>query len=175
VGRVNGKRIFLSTCAAGMFVDISYSVSNQLKKALGPLAYYFSALGELPNIRSFPLRVETEAEVIEDDFLLFLLLNGSHAAGLPNLFSKAQMTDGFMDLLLIRDVPPTDLPNLLLEIFNRESTDNGRFFRSLRARSFRLTSPQPILTTQDGEEGLPLPLEVEVIKQSLSVFVRRSG
>ncbi|MCL1849329.1 MAG: YegS/Rv2252/BmrU family lipid kinase, partial [Clostridiales bacterium] len=134
VGRVNGERIFLSTCAAGMFVNISYSISPVLKKSLGPLAYYFSALGELANIRAFPLRIETEAETIEDDFLLFLLINGTHAAGLTNLYSKARMRDGFMDLLLIRDVPPVDLPNLFMELINRESNEDGVWFKRLKAR-----------------------------------------
>jgi len=172
VGRVNGERIFLSTCAAGMFVNLSYSTSSQLKKTLGPLAYYFSALGEIPRITSFPLRIETESEVVEDNFLLFLLTNGSQAAGLANLYSKARMRDGYMDLLLIRDVPPIDLPTLLMELLNRENIDDGRWFRRLRGKRFKFTSPQPIQTAQDGEEGLPLPLEVEVLEQALPVFVR---
>jgi YegS/Rv2252/BmrU family lipid kinase len=172
VGRVNGERIFLSTCAAGMFVNISYSTSSQLKKTLGPLAYYFSALGEIPRITSFPLRIETESEVVEDNFLLFLLTNGSQAAGLPNIYSKASMRDGYMDLLLIRDVPPIDLPTLLMELLNRDNIDDGRWFRRLQARRFKFTSPQAIQTAQDGEEGLPLPLEVEVLEQALPVFVR---
>jgi len=173
VGRVNGERIFLSTCAAGVFVNISYSVSGVLKKSLGPLAYYFSALGELPHIRPFSLRIETESETIDDEFLLFLLINGSHAAGLANLYPKAQMRDGFMDLLLIRNVPPVDLPYLLGEIINRKRSEDGRWFRRLKAKRFKFSGSQGIQTTQDGEEGLPLPLDVEVVKQSLSVFVRR--
>ncbi len=171
VGRVNGEKIFLSTCAAGMFVNISFSTSGLLKKNLGPLAYYFSALGELPHIRSFPLRIETEAEVIEDEFLLFLLINGSQAAGLANLYSKARMRDGCMDLLLIRDVPRIDLPYLLVELLNRESNADGRWFRHVRAKNFKFSSTQTLHTTQDGEEGLPLPLEVEVLGQALNVFI----
>jgi YegS/Rv2252/BmrU family lipid kinase len=174
VGRVNGKHIFLSSCAAGMFVNISYTTSSQLKKSLGPLAYYFSALGEIPHIRSFPLRIETDEDVIEDDFLLFLLVNGSQAAGLANLYPKARMRDGLMDLLLIRDVPPIDFPSLLIEIINRESDDEGRWLKRLRSRYFRFTSDQPILTTQDGEEGQPLPLEVEVLPSALNVYIRRT-
>jgi len=175
VGRVNGERIFLSTCAAGMFVNISYSISSVLKKNLGPLAYYFSALGELPRIRAFPLRIETENEVIEDFFLLFLLINGTHAAGLANLYSKARMRDGYMDLLLIRDVPPMDLPYLLVELINRESEEDGRWFKRLKARHIKFDCPEPIQTTQDGEEGPPLPLEVEVLSQALTVFIRRAN
>ncbi|MCL2057721.1 MAG: YegS/Rv2252/BmrU family lipid kinase [Oscillospiraceae bacterium] len=172
VGRVNGEHIFLSTCAAGMFVNISYTISSQLKKSLGLLAYYISALGELPNIRPFPLRIETDGEeVIEDVFLLFLLINGSQAAGLANLYPKASMMDGCMDLLLIRDVPPLDLPGLLLEIINRENIEDGRWFKRMSARRFKFTSPHPLLTTQDGEAGLPLPLDVEVLPRALTVFV----
>jgi YegS/Rv2252/BmrU family lipid kinase len=175
VGRVNGGKIFLSTCAAGMFVNISFSTSGLLKKNLGPLAYYFSALGELPNIRSFPLRIETESEVVEDEFLLFLLVNGSQAAGLANLYSKARMRDGYMDLLLIRNVPSIDLPYLLVELLNRESNADGRWFRHLRAKTFNFSSSQTLYTTQDGEEGLPLPLRVEVLNQALNVFIPRRG
>jgi len=175
VGRVNGERIFLSTCAAGSFVNISYTVSTLLKKSLGPLAYYFSALGELPNIRAFPLRIETESETLEDRFLLFLLINGSHAAGLANLYSKARMRDGFMDLLLIRDVPPLDLPNLLVELINRDSNEDGVWFKRLKAKHFRFSSGDAIQTTLDGEEGLPLPLDVEVLPRALTVFIRRSA
>ena len=174
VGRVNGERIFLSTCAAGMFVNVSYTISTQLKKTLGPLAYYFSALGELPHIRAFWLRIETEDEAIEDDFLLFLLFNGSQAAGLTKLYPKARMQDGMMDLLLVRDVPPLDLPNLLIELLNRESISDGRWLKHMRAKRFRFTGAQGLQTTQDGEEGLPLPLEVEVLPQALQVFVRRA-
>ena len=175
VGRVNGERIFLSSCAAGMFVNISYSISSQLKKALGPIAYYFSALGELPRIRSFPLRVETESDVIEDDFLLFLLLNGSQAAGLANLNSNARMRDGNMELLLIKAVPTIDLPYLFAELLSGASNDETRWLHRLRARHFTFASPQTLITTQDGEEGLPLPLDVEVLKQALTVFVRKTN
>ena len=172
VGRVNGDRIFLSTCAAGMFVNISFTTNSQLKKNLGLLAYYISALGELPNIRPFSLKVEADSVIMEDNFLLFLLINGSQAAGFTNLYPKAEMNDGYMDLLLIGDVPPLDLPNLLVEIINRENIDNGRWLKRLRARHFKFSSAQPLITTLDGEEGLPLPFEVEIMPQALNVYVR---
>ena len=174
VGRVNGKRVFLSTCAAGMFVNVSFSTSSMLKKNIGPLAYYFAALGEIPNIRAFPLRIETESEVVEDNFLLFLLINGTHAAGVTNIYSQARMRDGLMDLLLIRDVPPIDLPALFIELVNRESTEEGRWFRRMKASRFRFEGPDSLLTTQDGEEGVPLPLDVEVLARALTVFTRAS-
>ena len=175
VGCVNGERIFLGTCAAGIFVKTTYTVSSALKKSLGPLAYYFSALGELATIRSFPLTIQTETETEQDNYLLFLLLNGTQAGGLANLISKAMMQDGLMDLLLIRDVPPIELPVLFRELLNRENIDNGRWFKRIKAKRFRFDGPGDIVTTQDGEEGLPLPLEVEVLPRSLTVYIRSQG
>ena len=173
VGRVNGERVFLSSCAAGMFVNISYTISSQLKKALGPIAYYFSALGELPRIRSFPLRIETGLETIEDEFLLFLLLNGSQAAGFANINSNANMRDGEMELLLIKSVPTIELPYLLADLLRGAGGDDVPWLRRLKAGYFHFTSDRELITTQDGEEGLPLPLDVEVMKQALTVYIRR--
>ena len=175
VGRVNGERVFLSSCAAGMFVNISYSISSQLKKALGPIAYYFSALGELPRIRSFPLQVETEFETIEGEFLLFLLLNGSQAAGFTNINSTANMRDGEMELLLINALPTIELPYLLADLLGGAGSDDVHWLRRLKAGHFRFIGSRELITTQDGEEGLPLPLDVEVLKQALTVYIRRTN
>jgi len=172
VGHGDG-RLFLSTCAAGVFVDISYSVSSALKKSLGPLAYYVSALGEIPNIRPFPLRVETESQVIEGEFLLFLLTNGSQAAGLANLYPEAIMMDGEMELLLIRHLLPLELPFLVGEVRKINSPKEGIWFERIKARRFRLIGSDAILTTLDGEEGMRLSFDVEVLKCALHVFVSR--
>jgi diacylglycerol kinase (ATP) len=170
VGQVNGERIFLSTCAAGMFVNVSFETNSQMKKSLGPLAYYFQALGELAHIRSFPMRIETETEVIEDDIFLFLLLNGSQAAGFANLFTKARMHDGLMDMIIIRKCPKLETALLLFELLNRHDED-GKWLRHVQGRQFKISSSQAVETTLDGEQGLPLPFDIKVIHQGLNVFV----
>ena len=173
VGWVNGEKVFLCTCAAGVFVKTTYSVSSTLKRNLGALAYYFSALGELATVRSFPLTIETETETVSDNFLLFLLLNGTQAGGLPNLLSNAMMRDGYIDLLLIRDVPPIELPVFFREVINRENIDDGRWIKRMKGKRFRFDGPADVATTLDGEEGLPLPIEVEVLPRALTVYVNK--
>ncbi|HPU42068.1 MAG TPA: diacylglycerol kinase family protein, partial [Acetivibrio clariflavus] len=37
VGLINGQDYFLSSCAGGVFVDVSYSTNNDLKKISGLL------------------------------------------------------------------------------------------------------------------------------------------
>ncbi|MDR3271216.1 MAG: YegS/Rv2252/BmrU family lipid kinase [Peptococcaceae bacterium] len=171
IGRVGEDRIFLNTCAAGLFVNTSIATSHQLKKALGPLAYYLSALGELSHVRSFPIRIETEAEVVEENILIFLLLNGSQGAGFANLMPTAEMDDGMMDLLLVREGPLFELPQLLIKLLNREGPVDGRWMRHIRARRFRFSGNPDVQTTVDGEEGAPLPFTMEVLERALRVYV----
>lgn len=170
VGQVNQDKMFLSTCAAGMFVNVSFNTNSDLKQNLGPLAYYFQALGEFAHIRSFPMRIETENTVIEDNFLLFLILNGPQGAGFPNLYSKARMHDGLMDMILIRECPKLEMALLLVELLNRNLSE-GKWIKHIQAREFKISSPEAVHTTLDGEEGLPLPFEIKVFQEALTVFV----
>jgi YegS/Rv2252/BmrU family lipid kinase len=172
VGQVNDNQIFLSTCAAGMFVNVSFQTNSELKKSLGPLAYYFQALGEMAHIRSFPMHIETENETFDDDIFLFLILNGSQAAGFANLFSKARMHDGLMDMIIIRKCPKLETAMLLFELLNR-NVDEGKWLRHIQAREFRISSSAPVQTTLDGEEGLPLPFDIKVLHKGINVFVSR--
>jgi len=75
-GLINGEKYFLNTCAGGNFVDVSYNTDNELKKRLGPLAYYLTALGELANLKPIRLKLTTDVEAVEGEFLLFVILNG---------------------------------------------------------------------------------------------------
>lgn len=170
VGQVNEDKIFLSTCAAGMFVNVSFNTNSELKQNLGPLAYYFQALGEFAHIRSFPMRIETENETIEDNVFLFLILNGPQGAGFPNLYSKARMHDGLMDMILIRECPKLEMALLFFELLNRENSE-GKWIRHIQARQFKISSPVAVHTTLDGEEGLPLPFNIKVFQEALTVFV----
>lgn len=170
VGRVNGEKLFLSTCAAGMFVSVSFKTNSELKKGLGPLAYYFQALGELTKIRSFPMRIETESEVFEDEVFLFLILNGKQAAGFPNMYAKARMHDGLMDMIIIRKCPPLETGMLLFELLNRDHLD-GKWIKHIQAQRFHISSSEKVVTTLDGEKGMDLPFNIEVLPQALSVFV----
>jgi len=170
VGLVNNKRLFMSSCAAGMFVNSSFSTSNELKKSIGPLAYYFTGLGEIPKIKPFDLKVTYDNGVIEGKYLLYLLINGRQAAGMKRLYTKAELSDGMMDLLLIKNVPPIELPYLLKDLINREEISEGKYFQHILSSKFVIESDSGILTTQDGEEGLNMPLNIEVLHKALKVL-----
>lgn len=56
-GLINGKTVFLSSYAGGLFTKISYNTDKTLKKTFGKIAYYMNGLGELTNIKTFDLDI----------------------------------------------------------------------------------------------------------------------
>ena len=68
VGRFNDKT-FAYVAAFGLFTDVSYETSQDLKNILGHLAYVLEGAKRLLDIKSYHMKVTTETGVIEDNFI----------------------------------------------------------------------------------------------------------
>lgn len=170
VGLINGEKYFLDTCAAGLFVDVSYNTNNELKKNLGPLAYYLKALTELKNIKPMKLKVKADGEVIEHKFLIFLVLNGRHAAGFYNLNKKADMSDGYMDIMLIKKCPNVDIVGMLINTL-QSNLVNNKNVKILKAQNCEIIGDPDIELSVDGEKWKGLPINIQCVHKALKVFV----
>jgi len=171
VGLINNSKYFLSTCAGGLFVNVSFSTHNELKKNFGPFAYYLKALNEVTNIKSFNLRIETENDVVEEESLLFLILNGKHAAGFSNIIKEADYSDGLMDIVLIKSCSHIDLATLFFKVLSNDSLNDKHVYK-LTAKSCTITSNSDVGISVDGEKAQGLPLKVEFINKGLKVFTK---
>lgn len=170
-GLINNEKYCLNTCAGGNFVDVSYNTSSEFKKNFGPLAYYLTALGELSNLKSVKLKLTTDNEIIEDDFLLFLILNGKHAAGFSNLVDGADLSDGFMDILLLKNCLHIELAGLLLKVLNNDFI-NDKNVMWLKTETCVIEGDRGFSLSVDGERWKTLPINIRFIRQILKVFVK---
>lgn len=170
-GLINEERYFLNTCAGGIFVDVSFSTSSELKRNFGPLAYYIKALGEVTSIKPFKLKVKTDTQTIEQEFLLFLILNGKHAAGFSNVIQEADISDGLMDVLLIKNCLNIDLAGLLFKVLSNEFLQDKNVVW-LRTKECDIEGSKDVALSIDGEKGKGLPIRVKFINKALKVFVR---
>jgi len=170
VGLINNNHYFLNTCAGGIFVDVSFSTSSELKRNIGPLAYYIKALGEVTNIKPFRLKVTTDTETIEDEFLLFIILNGKHAGGFSNIIKHADISDGLMDILLIKNCLHIDLAALFFKVLRNEYL-NDKNVMWLRTRECSIDGTEDVAISIDGEKGMELPISVKFVNKALRVFV----
>ena len=170
-GLINGEKYCLNTCAGGNFVDVSYSTSSEFKKNFGPLAYYMKALGEFTNLKPVKLKLTTDNEIVEDEFLLFLILNGKHAAGFSNLVGEADLSDGYMDILLLKNCPHIELAGLLFKVLNYDFI-NDRNVMWLRTENCTIEGDQGFMLSVDGERWKRLPVDIQFMKQVLKIFIK---
>lgn len=168
-GLINGEKYCLNTCAGGNFVDVSYSTDGELKKRFGPLAYYMTALGELATLKPVRLKLTTDDEVIEGEFLLFLILNGRHAAGFWNLVEEADLSDGYMDILLVRNCLHVEMAALFFKVLNNDFV-NDRNVMWLRTGKCRIEGDSGFNLSVDGEEWKSLPIDIEFLHRKIKVF-----
>lgn len=170
-GLINEEKYCLNTCAGGNFVDVSFSTNSEFKKNFGPLAYYMKALGEFTNLKPVKLKITTDNEIIDDEFLLFLIMNGKHAAGFSNLVGEADLFDGYMDILLLKNCLHIELAGLLFKVLNNDFI-NDRNVLWLRTKKCSIEGDPGFSLSVDGEEWKSLPISIQFIRQILKVFVK---
>lgn len=171
VGLINEEKYFLSSCAGGVFVDVSFNTDNELKKNFGPFAYYLKALSEVRNMKSVRLVLKTEKGVIEEDALMFVIINGKHVAGFSNILKDADYSDGLMDIALVKNCKHIDLAGIFFKVLSNESMDSKNVI-SIKAKSCELSADEDMVLSVDGEKGPSLPVNIRFIKKALKVFVR---
>lgn len=170
VGLINNENYFLSSCAGGVFVDVSFNTDSDLKKNFGPFAYYLKALSEVANMKSVMLTLKTEKAVIEEEALMFVIINGRHVAGFNNILKDADYSDGLMDIALIKNCKHIDLASIFFKVLSNESISSKNVI-TLKAKSCEIMADKDMVLSVDGEKGPNLPVKIKFIKKALKVFV----
>lgn len=170
--RVN-DRFFINVCAGGLLAAVAHNTNTQLKSKVGRLAYYINGLRNMANLEPVRLRITAGEKIIEEDTYMFIVLNSTRAGGFADLALEAEIDDGLLDLILIKSAGLHRLPNLLFRFFhNRHLTHEDVLF--FQGDNFKIEmvgeAENSLQTDLDGEEGPPLPLEITVLPESLTVF-----
>lgn len=150
VGRFD-DRYFSYVASFGAFTKASYSTPQNVKNALGHLAYILEGVKDIPSIRPLHLRFEMPTEVIEGDYLFGAISNSTSVGGILTLNPEiVDMNDGKFELLLIK--APTTIVELN-EIIVALTTQNYGYSSITFATASEMTvyaSPE-MDWTLDGE------------------------
>ncbi|BBB90538.1 MAG TPA: YegS/Rv2252/BmrU family lipid kinase [Methylomusa anaerophila] len=168
VGKVNGD-YFLNVASAGLWTSIAHTVDPALKNTLGRMAYYIKGLGQLPNFRTLRMRINADGRTIEDDIILFLVMNSGMVGSFPNLAPLAKIDDGKLDLLIVNKCSISELMGLFLSIFAGKHTHNPHI-TYLQATNIHIECDEPVDSDLDGELGPSLPLSISTGTNRLRIF-----
>ena len=152
VGAFNNDS-FVYIAAFGLFTDVSYETSQDLKNILGHLAYVLEGATRIFDIPSYKLKVTHDGETIEDDFILCTVSNSRIIAGIVKLKPEmVEMNDGMFEIILIR-YPQNALE--LTKIVNAITSGemSCEYIRMFRASELHVRFPdESVSWTLDGEQ-----------------------
>lgn len=111
IGQWGEQRYFTYIASFGVFTRASYNTPQNIKNALGHVAYVLEGIQELSNIRKEHIRLTVGEEVLDDDYLFGAVCNSTSVGGVLTLNpAYVDLADGQFELLLIR--APRDLQEL---------------------------------------------------------------
>ena len=171
VGKINDQ-YFINVAAGGMFSDISFVVSKEDKKKLGPLAYYLTGLTQLPQqlATNLHLNVTVDGDSFSEDAYMFAITNTNRVGGFDGLIPFADITDGKLDLVIIKRCSITDLIALVKD-YRFGKHDKSPFIKYVQGKDILIECKQDITMDIDGEEGTHLPIHIKSINNVINLLV----
>ena len=148
-----GDRYFTYVASFGAFTKTSYSTPQDIKNALGHLAYILQGICDIPSIRAEHVTVTTAEREYSDDYIFGAIANSTSVGGIISFDERlVTMNDGKFEMLLVRR--PKNLPELnrcinalLTQNYNCDMIDFGTLTAA------EITTDNPLTWSLDGERA----------------------
>ena len=176
LGRIDGT-YFMNVLAGGLLSDVGYKVPKELKAIFGKMAYYVECAKDIPKnlFHSIPISVKTEELSEECECLLFIVANSQSVGGFRNAAPLASVSDGLLDVLILKKVEVTQLSNLLLKIVQGDHINhpNVEYFQTKKIH-IDILDDSKVVVDYDGECFGELPVTIEVVPKAVKIIVPKS-
>ena len=125
-----------------------------MKNVLGHLAYILEGMKKLTEIKTFPMRVESEEMTVEGNFIFGMVTNSTSVGGFRNITGKhVHLDDGVFEVTLIKTPQNILELNEIIQAVLAGKSDNNKYFYQFRSSRVKFISETPVAWTQDGEFG----------------------
>lgn len=171
LGKMNG-RYFNYIAAFGVFTDVSYNTSQNMKNLLGHQAYILESLKSLSKIKAYHLNVYCNGLTLKGSYIYGGVSNSDFVAGIKGVAGPGvSLNDGLFEVILVKE--PTnalELQQIVAGVFskNQESPMVERF----KTNRIVIESEQEIAWTVDGENGdSHQRVEIVVVRNAVNIIV----
>ena len=167
IGKINDK-YFINVASSGLFTDVSQKTDLNLKNTIGKLAYYLKGIEEIPNFRRLKVHLTSKEVDFDGEMYLILVFNGQ-TAGNFKLATRADVNDGYLDVIMIKAVPIIEILPLFIKILKGEHLDSDKVIY-FKTDDILIESEEDIVVDIDGEKGPDFPLRIRCIKGGIKVL-----
>lgn len=152
VGAFN-EDIFVYVAAFGLFTEVSYETGQDVKNLLGHMAYVLEGMKRLPSIKSFPMRISYEDNILVENFIFGMITNSVSVGGFKNITGRnVKLDDGLFEVTLVKQPKnPIELNNILVSLMNHKIDTDVMY--SFRTSKIVMEATEPVAWTLDGENG----------------------
>lgn len=168
IGKVN-DRYFINVASAGLFTDVSQKTDVNLKNTIGKLAYYVKGIEQIPNFRKLKIQVTSPHMNFDGDMYLILVFNGQ-TAGNFHLAYKSDLTDGLLDVIIIKASMIKDMIALFIKMLKSQHLEDVKGITYFKTNFLKIECYENIVTDMDGERGPDFPVSIECVKGGLKVL-----
>lgn len=173
LGKINNK-YFVNVAAGGLLTDVGFQVPIEAKAILGRMAYYFEGLRGLilEGIEPINISFESKEYTKEEEVLLFIVSNTSSIAGFKKLAPDANVSDGFLDVLIIKNSDIAELANIFFNVLKGDHINhpNVVYFKT---KNIHIESQKDMMIDIDGEVGGKLPTNFQVVPKAIQMIINK--
>lgn len=162
--------------AFGAFTDVSYSTDQNIKNILGYSAYLLQSLGTATDALNMKIHMSIKcAEYTgEGDYIYGSVSNSYSLAGVKTpLLSKAELNDGYFEVILIK--APKNIGDMLdiIHAISREEYDDKHIVL-FRTQAVSFSCKQNIPWTLDGElGGYFMNVGIQVLPKTFMIYTAK--
>ena len=162
MGRLN-EGSFLNVCGTGFDVTVLDNAESLKSRFKGLLPYFLGLLKAIAHYRPVHLKLRTDGAEEEGDYLICSVANGQYIGGGIPICPAADITDGKLNLVTVKNVPrykiPLYLPGLMMG----------------RVLGFKITSHRQVKEISFEGQGLRVNIDGEILPMDRASFAVRPG
>lgn len=172
-----GENAFINVAAGGLLTEIAYTVDDDLKAKLGPMAYYIEGAKELLKLNVFNkisginIKIDCKELSEEEKIVLFIIANSASVGGFRNLVPMAEVFDGYLDVLMVKaGIGILDLPEFIRALLNGKHVDHDKVIY-IKTKDITIKSDEDVVIDIDGERAGKLPMTFKVLENALTLVI----
>lgn len=152
LGIMNGQP-FMYVAAFGMFSELSYLTTREMKQNMGYAAYLMGGIKSIAKAKPYKLKVEYDGRTVEDEFIYGMVSNTKRVGGIDMpIMKNVLFDDGQMEITLVRyPQNPADTQKLLNSLVTQIADYNTVYV--FKTSKVKISCDEEIPWTIDGEFG----------------------
>jgi diacylglycerol kinase (ATP) len=146
-GMINGMPFF---CTSGMGFDAHIGKIFATLKGRGFTGYIKAVLTEFANYKAQQYKVTVNGKTLNRDAFLITFANASQYGNNAYIAPQANVTDGKLDICILKPFPVYSMPGLALRVFNK-TADKSSFMEALKGTEITIEREKEGPIHLDGE------------------------